>query len=216
MLNVVCVLRSGGKVGYDADWVAKLQRAVKKHLHSDHRFLCFSDCDVPCERVPLRPIDQGFWSKIQMFQPGIISDHDPCLYIDLDTVICGELDSVIQCVASQQFVMWYEADKQVHSSALMYWQGDHSYLWNLYVDRGYRHWRDLYSKGALFGDQALISEHAAHALFTDLCPASWFHIASMRDQQALPTADIKLLMFRKPACKPHIMPWHPLVQTHWI
>jgi hypothetical protein len=214
MLNIVCVLRSGGKVGYDANWVAKLQHGVKKHLRADHRFVCFSDCDVPCERIPLQPIDLGFWSKIQIFQPGIIGNKNPCLYIDLDTVVCGGLDDILDRVSKQQFVMWYEADKQVHSSALMYWHGDFGHLWNLYQCQGYHYWRARYSKGSLYGDQALISEHVAHELFTDLCPRDWFHIATHRDQDKN-FENIKLLMFRKSSNKPHVMTQHPLVRAHW-
>lgn len=214
MLNVVCVLRQGGKIGYDAEWVSKLQRGVAKHLDIDHRFLCFSDCDVPCERIPLLPVDLGFWSKLQIFRPGCLDSNDPCLYIDLDTVICGDLGDIIQQVQAHRFVMWYEADKRIHSSALMYWHGDYSHLWELYTTHGYHYWRDRYSKGDLYGDQALISEHVDHELFTDICPQEWFHIASSRDQdRAFPR--VKLLMFRKSYNKPHTMSWHPLVRDHW-
>lgn len=213
MLNVVCLLRQGGKVGYDATWVAKLQRAVERNLTIPHQFVCFSDCDVPCERIELLPGDHGFWSKMQLFRPGLLSG--PTLFLDLDTVICSNLDHVIAQLQGQKFVMWYEADKHIHSSALMYWEGDHSYLWNLYQSQSLGHWQSLYRVPPLYGDQAIISEHTNHSLLTDHCPVDWFHIASRRDAD-LDLSKIKILMFRKVSQKPSTMADHPLVQAHWL
>ena len=87
MITVACVLRQGGKVGYDATWVDKLQRAVKRHLTIPHRFVCLSDCEVNCERIPLGPLGSGYWSKLQLFQQGLFDT--PVLYLDLDTLICN-------------------------------------------------------------------------------------------------------------------------------
>jgi hypothetical protein len=213
MLNVVCLLRQGGKVGYDASWVAKLQRAVERNLTIPHRFVCFSDCDVPCEQIELLPGDSGFWSKMQLFRPGVLTG--PTLFLDLDTVICSNLDEMMQRLHNQKFVMWVEADKNIHSSAFMYWQGDHSHLWDLYQSHPLAHWQALYGTPPLYGDQAIISEHVAHTLLTDHCPTSWFHIASRKDE-SLDLSEVKMLMFRKVSQKPSTMGHHPLVQQHWI
>jgi hypothetical protein len=213
MLNVVCLLRQGGKVGYDATWVEKLQRGVQRNLTLPHRFVCFSDCEVPCERIKLLPGDHGFWSKMQLFRPSILSG--PTLFLDLDTVICSNLDHVVAQLQDQKFVMWHEADKNIHSSAFMYWQEDHSYLWSLYQSQSLAHWQSLYSSPPLYGDQAIISEHTNHTLLTDHCPAEWFHIASRKDAD-LDLGAVKILMFRKVSQKPSTMSHHPLVQQHWV
>jgi hypothetical protein len=213
MLNVVCLLRQGGKVGYDASWVKKLQRAVDRNLTIPHRFVCFSDCDVTCERIPLIDGDHGFWSKMQLFRPGMLSG--PTLFLDLDTVICSNLDEMMQRLQDQTFVMWVESDKNIHSSALMYWQGDHSHLWNLYQSRPLAYWQAVYRSPPLYGDQAIISEHVAHTLLTDHCPKEWFHIASRNDEH-LDLSAVKMLMFRKVSQKPSTMGHHSLVQQHWI
>lgn len=87
MLTVACVLRSGGI--YDASWVARLQAGVAKHLPIEHRFVCLSDVDVPCERIPLQHDWPGWWSKIELFRlPG------PVLFFDLDTAIVGDMTDV--------------------------------------------------------------------------------------------------------------------------
>lgn len=212
MLNVVCLLRQGGKVGYNATWVEKLQRAVERNLTIPHRFVCFSDCEVPCERIPLIEGDYGFWSKMQMFRPGVLIG--PVLYLDLDTVICQNIDEILKRIKDQSFVMWLEADKNIHSSAFMFWQGDHSYLWDIYKRHPVEHWASVYSVPPLYGDQAVISEHVNHTLLTNHCPAEWFHIASHKDAHK-DFSQVKLLMFRKTAQKPSTMSYNPLVQQHW-
>lgn len=211
MINVVCVLSSGGKVGYDAAWVEKLQNAVAKNLLYPHRFICLSDCDVPCERIPLEYSGNGFWAKTQLFKPELFSG--PVLYLDLDTVICASIDPIIDRIKDQPFVMWHEADKLIHSSAFMWWSGDHSYLWHLYQQQSPEYWAALYRRPPLYGDQAFVSERVAHTLLTDHCPSEWFHIASRRDIDNLD--QIKMLMFRKTSQKPSTMLEHPLVQAHW-
>ena len=213
MLNVVCLLRQGGKVGYTAEWVDKLQRGVQRNLTHSHRFVCFSDCAVNCERIELETGDYGFWSKMQMFKPGLLTG--PTLYLDLDTVICSNIDSIIDNIQQQQFVMWIEADKNIHSSAFMYWQGDHSNLWNTFISKPLSYWESLYGVPPLYGDQAIISENTQHTVLTDHCPAEWFHIASHKDARR-DLGQIKMLMFRKVSQKPSTMSYHPLVQAHWI
>ena len=213
MLNVVCLLRQGGKVGYTAEWVNKLQRGVQRNLTQPHRFVCFSDCEVNCERIELESGDYGFWSKMQMFKPGLLKG--PTLYLDLDTVICGNIDEVINRIQHQPFVMWIEADKNIHSSAFMYWQGDHSYLWYKFISEPLSHWESLYGSPPLYGDQAIISENTRHTVLTDHCPAEWFHIASHKDAHR-DLGQIKILMFRKVSQKPSTMNRHRLVQEHWI
>jgi hypothetical protein len=83
--TVACVLRSGGD--YDAEDVRRLHEGVKAHLPGA-RFVCLSDVDVPCERIPLRHDWPGWWSKMELFAPWIEGD---LLYFDLDTIIVGQL-----------------------------------------------------------------------------------------------------------------------------
>ena len=49
-LTVACVLKTGGC--YNAEYVRRLKCGVDAHLRG-HRFVCLSDTDVPCERIPL-------------------------------------------------------------------------------------------------------------------------------------------------------------------
>jgi len=212
VINVVCVLRQGGKVGYDPTWVTKLHNAITKNLTVPHQFLCLSDCDVDCERIPLDSTGPGFWAKLQLFKPGVI--QGPVLYLDLDTVICQNIDDIVTQCLDKDFVMWHEVDKDIHSSAMMWWQGDQSHLWEIYQSSPIEHWQSLYSKAPLYGDQALISENVKHDLFTDFLPSEWIQIASSRHHNNLD--QIKILHFRKTSQKPSTMLDHPLVKEHWV
>lgn len=90
-MNIVCVLKSGGI--YDAEWVRKLRDGVGRNLSHPHQFVCLSDVPVPCERIPLEHDWPGWWSKIELFRPGVI--QGPTLYLDLDTIITGPLEAFI-------------------------------------------------------------------------------------------------------------------------
>lgn len=212
MLNVVCVLRQGGKVGYDASWVDKLRSAVSRHLTIPHRFICLSDCEVNCERIPLTDTGTGFWSKLELFKPSQF--EGPVFYIDLDTVICDNIDEIVNRCKDEKFVMWKEEDKNIHSSALMYWNGDYTILWDIYKKHPLEYWKNLYAHPPLYGDQALISENVKHKTFSELCPTEWFHIASKKDE-FLDLSKVKMLMFRKSKQKPSTMPYHRLVSSNW-
>lgn len=212
MINIVCVLRHGGKVGYDASWVEKLHNSVKRNISIPFKFTCLSDCDVLCNRIELEMIDDGFWSKMQLFKPGLFDG--PVLYIDLDTVICNNIDEILELCKNEKFVMWLEKDKNIHSSALMYWDGDYSSLWKLYKSKPLHYWKELYSSPPLYGDQAIVSENIDHKTFLDICPSEWFHIASKKDD-LLNLDNVRMLMFRKVGQKPSTMQHHILVKEHW-
>lgn len=209
MINVVCVLRQGGKVGYDATWVEKLKNSVSRNLTLEHKFICLSDVDVPCERIPLIGQGAGFWAKLELFRTGLF--NGPVLYIDLDTVICNNIDNIIHCIKDQDFVMLKETDKNVVSSAVMWWKGDHSHLWERYTNTSVVALKEQYSKMPRYGDQAFIEDYTTHTLLQQHIPESWVGWSS----QPVATTNTKILIFRKVSQKPSTMLDHPLVQQHW-
>ena len=126
-LTVACVLRSGGR--YDAEWVARLQRGVARHLSLSHRFVCLSDVDVPCERIPLTEDWPGWWSKISLFRPGLLTGRT--LYLDLDSVIVGSLDAI--AAHRHRFTGTHEYYRpHLFCSTAMAWEGDWSMIWDAF------------------------------------------------------------------------------------
>lgn len=212
LLTVACVLRQGGKVGYDATWVKKLMHGVERNLTISHQFVCLSDCDVPCTRIPLEEGGSGFWAKLQLFRPNQFTG--PVLYIDLDAVVCQNIDKIVNRVKDQNFVMWQEPRTNVHSSAIMWWKGDHSRLWELYKSQPEQHWRQLHTEKQSYGDQGFIADHVQHTVFQNYMPESWFHLASKKDNE-FDFSEVKILQFIKTHTKPSTMPDHPMVKQHW-
>lgn len=152
MITVACVLRTGGR--YDASWVAKLQRGVERHLSLPNRFVCLSDVPVPCDRIPLETDWPGWWSKIEMFRPGLLTGAT--VYLDLDTVIVGSIDGL----ASDDFRMVADFFKPgAKNSGVMAWQGDYSRIWDaMQADpAGIMAHYDAWPGGRI-GDQAMIED----------------------------------------------------------
>ena len=120
-LTVACVLRSGGD--FDAEYVSKLQAGVARNLTLRHTFLCLSDCEVPCARMPLETDWPGWWAKIELFRlVGTV------LYFDLDTVITGNLDEIASY--PHTFTMLNDVGRYTRPmSGVMAWDGDYLQLY---------------------------------------------------------------------------------------
>lgn len=217
MLTLACVLRSGGKVGYDASWVEKLQNMLRRNITQPFEMVCLSDVAVPCRRIALVGTDSGYWSKMELFRPGLFSG--PVLYFDLDTVICGNLDSLINQLQSQNnFVMWHDDWYKISSSAIMYWNGDYSHVYEKYTQQpDYYHDRySAHNQGTArqIGDQAVISNFINHVYINDFVPKNWIHVVS-KDDSRYNLDQCRILIFRKNYNKPSTQLEHPLVKEHW-
>ena len=157
MITVACVLKSGGR--YDAEWVRKLRDGVARHLTLDHRFVCLSDVDVPCERIPLATDWPGWWSKLSLFREGLFDGS--VLYFDLDTVVVGSLDEIAR--HPHEFTMaheYYRPDRMC--STAMAWTGDQSFLFDAFMadPKGIARLYDdvLPPKDGRIGDQSFIED----------------------------------------------------------
>lgn len=105
MKAVACVywegkFRNREKI-YSPEWVYKLKKMVTKQMPVDNafRFICFTN--VPekfndtMETVPLVHNWPGWWSKIELFKPGVFDKTiDKVLYLDLDVVVLRPLKAL--------------------------------------------------------------------------------------------------------------------------
>jgi GT2 family glycosyltransferase len=93
---VVLVYKTGGDFSFkDVDLLAT-------RLHSNYsgclRIICMTDFIEPCkfsyiEFIPLTNDYSGWWSKLELFKPEM-EQYRPFLYVDLDTAIVGNIDSI--------------------------------------------------------------------------------------------------------------------------
>lgn len=91
MITVACVW-TGNK--YGVEYVERLRNMVARHLPLEHRFVCITDrmLSVPEDVLPLPalPALWTWWAKMQLFNQRLLGT-DRILYLDLDTVIVGDL-----------------------------------------------------------------------------------------------------------------------------
>ncbi len=97
MNNIVC-LKWGEK--YDADYVNKLYAGVKRNTTVAFTFHCFTDDPININSaVVIHPLPvnniEGWWNKLFLFSNDIDIDGR-VLFIDLDTLITGNIDEIIK------------------------------------------------------------------------------------------------------------------------
>lgn len=127
MATLITVLKSGGR--YDATWVARLARGVRRHAPAFTRILCLTDLPLVLdgvERVALRHDWPAWWAKMEAFRPGL--SEATTLLCDLDTVFTGPADRLAEpgLAAMEDYF-----HKGRLSSALLRWNGGE--LANLYA-----------------------------------------------------------------------------------
>ncbi len=126
MLTVVCVLKSGGD--FDPDYVFALREGVSEHLSTvPHTFICYTD--IAIQGMSIRLLTEGlagWFSKFEIFKmPG------PVLYLDLDTVVVGDIEPLAKELIYSGEAFWMlEAFSPLRewASGIMGWNGDWKWL----------------------------------------------------------------------------------------
>ena len=163
-ITFFCVLRAGKK--YNAEHVTRLQAAVARNCTLPHRFVALADVEVPCERIPFAHDWPGWWSKIEVFRPGVADPEGLNVYIDLDVLIANNLDAFIS--HPHRFSMirdkwtpilpWQRKRARMNSS-IMAFSGDYSFIYEEMVAHPRRYqfiFRPVFGVfTGSFGEQAL-------------------------------------------------------------
>ena len=114
-LTVACV-QVGNYLGRGEEYVRKLRAGVQWHLSIPHDFVVIDQSDKP-----------GWWAKIDLFQPGRFDGR--VLYLDLDTVIVGPLEPVVERTGIVHLKDW-GWKKNDYCSAVMVWDaGEHAEIY---------------------------------------------------------------------------------------
>lgn len=159
-VRVALVLRSGGE--YRPEHVRALVAQIERHLPGVG-VVCLSDVEVPCERVPLKYGWRSWWSKLELFRPDVAGD---LLYIDLDTVIVGDLSELASLGRTTLLSDFYYPERP--ASGLMYLaESDRAKVWAAWIADP----KAAMHKCMRHGDQQFIGEvlHDAQR-FQDVLP----------------------------------------------
>lgn len=133
MIHVVC-LKWGGK--YGSEYVNRLYSMVSRNLKQDFVFHCLTDNsqgireEVAIEMLPELGI-HSWWYKLLIFKNGFlkISSSEKILFLDLDIVILGDLEPLIEykeefCISADT------SETRYNSSVMCFYANQYSFIWD--------------------------------------------------------------------------------------
>jgi hypothetical protein len=143
MINIIC-LKWGKK--YGPEYVNRLYSGVKRNTTVSFRFICFTDDSQgiwpQVETRPLPCSDQldSWWNKLYLFSRDLpIPQGETVFYIDLDTLITGNIDHIInndrkKLVALRDFYHGIAKSAGRVGSGLMSWpHGMYDHVWRRFI-----------------------------------------------------------------------------------
>lgn len=140
MLNIVCVKH--GDL-YSSDYVNILFDMVRRNLFEGKqgKFICFTDDpEYLDEGIEVRSLPgnlTGWWNKLYLFKKDLFPEGDRIVYFDLDTVIVGGLDHIVNYDGDFAILRDFYRPLGLQSS-VMAWKANHcSEWWDEYERLGY-------------------------------------------------------------------------------
>lgn len=191
-MQIACV-KTGNK--YSDEYVLKLRNGVQRYLSQPHEFVCYTD--RPVDGVTCRDLPAelpGWWAKIGLFKL-----REPLIYFDLDMVITGKLDPLLDW---EGFGILSDYWLALYNSSVMVLSGNEGHVFdNLTADDIARCKR---------GDQEWITEQLLGA---NLFPKNWFpSLKANRCFAGFPDGALAVNFHGDP--KPHVCGgW---VKNYWI
>ncbi|MFL1404184.1 hypothetical protein ACJO2E_02420 [Marinobacter sp. M1N3S26] len=158
MVTRICVLRSGGEyTPAHVQWLARQVPGLK----------CLSDAPVPgVETIPLRHPWPKWWAKLALFEPEAIPGD--LLYIDLDTVIIGDL-AEFEAVGQTTMLSDFYWPARPASGLMYIAEADKAQVWERWLADPAGHMARKRGRGGI-GDQGFLAEVLAPARWQDLIP----------------------------------------------
>jgi hypothetical protein len=174
--TLACVWVRGHR-NYGVEYVERLKNMVARHTSKQFNMVCLSDridAHLPCHTFEIQRED-GFawWEKRKLFKlDRVMSNGGRILYLDLDVIIMGDLDPIID----------YPADFAISPCSAPNWQGKDGLVcvkgynssvmvWN---DGARRQFHDAWTPDVamrLWGDQDWYKEISPNEA---VMPAEWF------------------------------------------
>lgn len=135
MIRVLCV-RFGRKFG--SEWVNWLRAMVERNTTVPHSFECLTDDSEGLEdgilAHPLPQVRGGNRNKLALFQPGLFGAGDRVVYFDLDTLIVGNIDPLMNYAGRFAMLGDFRTERRLLMSGVMAWRGGvGAHLWEAWL-----------------------------------------------------------------------------------
>jgi hypothetical protein len=208
-VTVACVLRWTPGCDYDVSYVTKLKAMVERHLKVPHRFVCYSNIDVPCERLPLQANWPGWWSKMEVFNPEV---PGRIFFMDLDTVLTGDITAMSQRT-DLVMIHGFHGTRTYASGFMMLPESDRAEIFQRFTANPHRYMQEF----KFSGDQAFIGRNIKWAAtwqeeFPRQLVSYKFECRDKNDDTLPPGA--RVVCFHGTP-RPHQMPADHWTMEHW-
>lgn len=158
---VVCI-----KVGtrYGPEYVNRLAAMVERNTTVPHEFVCLTDDNrgVLFQGFHVEPIGTdlpGWWSKLILFKPHPYLAGRRVLFLDLDTVIVGNMDFLLEYTGKFAILRDFYQQAGYGSAIMSIAPGIGSYLWERFTPEIMQ---------CFAGDQDWIRRHSVCEIWQDL------------------------------------------------
>lgn len=157
-MKIVTVLKTSND--YKKDYVELLYKQCQKYAPGIE-FVCISDDPSVPGYVKMEHAWPRWWPKMEIFKI-----QGPVLYLDLDTIIVSDLNSILENVTKYDFVAirdFYKDRKMQRTlgSGVMAWNGDMKYLYDEFLKDPARHMQEC-TTSRWWGDQGFIEKTIKH------------------------------------------------------
>lgn len=179
------------KVGdkYNDEYVLNLQRGIARNLPSreGHTFVCYTDKPIEGVICEPPPCDlPGWWAKIGLFKL-----REPMIFFDLDVVITGDLQRLIDWEGFGIIQDWWQP---CFNSSVMKLTGNEGFVWDRF---------DNTVMNRMHGDQDWITAVTAMRR-TATFPSTWFPSYKADKCEARKPDDAVAVIFHGNP-KPHVL-----------
>ena len=158
MIKILTVLKTGGE--YNEKHVLAIKSQIERHVSVPFEFLCLSDIQsTNFKTIRIENNLSGWFAKLELFKI-----TGPCLYVDLDTIFCSNIDRLISDLLSQQTSDIITMSDPCHTgnlnSCMLFWRSDVSSIYNTFIsDTKYmdqKYIKKIDTRSQPFGDQNII------------------------------------------------------------
>lgn len=117
---IVCCVRWGTR--YPALYYNRLRHMVERHLRQPHEFVVLTDnaegLEPGIRTVPPPDNVEGWWGKLSFFRDDLFEPGRTLIYLDVDVVIVGSLDFLVEDSADLRIIRNFGADAGFNSSVM--------------------------------------------------------------------------------------------------